>query len=79
MFTLDTKEKISVGSEMCLFSETEIFTLWINSLRAETHVKCLGFSIYFFFLQLRTFLFQWIILVSMCKRMRNKLPYVANL
>lgn len=79
MFTLGTKEKINVGSEMCLFSQTEIFTLWINSLQPWTRVKCLGFSCSVFFLQPRTFLFQWIILVSMCKRIRGKLPYVANL
>lgn len=49
MSTLGTKEKINVGLEMCLFSETEIFTLWINSLQLETHVKCLGFSLGFGF------------------------------
>lgn len=49
MSTLGTKEKINVGLEMCLFSETEIFTLWINSLQLETHVKCLGFSLEFGF------------------------------
>lgn len=76
---LGTKEKINVGSEMCLFSETEIFTLWINALQPGTHVRSLGFSNFFVFLQLRTFLFQWIILVSMCKATRGKLPYVANL
>lgn len=37
-----------MGSEMCLFSETEIFTSWINSLQPGTRVKSLGFSIFFF-------------------------------
>lgn len=38
-----------MGSETCLFSETEIFTSWINSLQQGTHVKSLGFSIFFLY------------------------------